>query len=103
MVQNNKLVYQTPVVFFPSGDLKTLWRPEYAAYMVEGTPGKPYGGLMAHLNTVEANMKLRFVPLRYFHWPIPFKKTLDTIGNCQRPVFSLGGSQHMHKITTVKV
>ena len=30
-------------------------------------------------------------------------KTLDTIGNCQRPVFSLGGSQHMHKITTVKV
>ena len=27
-------------------------------------------------------------------------KTLDTIGNCQRPVFSLGVSQHMHKITT---
>ena len=24
-------------------------------------------------------------------------KTLDTIGNCQRPVFSLGVSQHMHK------
>ncbi|XP_038051745.1 glutamate--cysteine ligase catalytic subunit-like [Patiria miniata] len=43
----------------PKGDLKTLWRPEYAAYMVEGTPGKPYGGLMAHLNTVEANMKFR--------------------------------------------
>ena len=25
-------------------------------------------------------------------------KTLDTIGNCQRPVFSLCVSQHMHKI-----
>ena len=25
-------------------------------------------------------------------------KTLDTIGNCQRPVFSLGVSQYMHKI-----
>ena len=26
-------------------------------------------------------------------------KTIDTIGNCQRPVFSLGVSQHKHKIT----
>ena len=26
-------------------------------------------------------------------------KTLDTIGNCQIPVLSLGVSQHMHKIT----
>ena len=28
-------------------------------------------------------------------------KTLDTFGNCQRPVFSLGVSQHMHKITNL--
>ena len=27
--------------------------------MVEGTPGKPYGGLLAHFNIVEANMKYR--------------------------------------------
>ena len=27
-------------------------------------------------------------------------KTLDTIGNCQRPVFSLGVSQHMHNKQT---
>ncbi|XP_072029368.1 glutamate--cysteine ligase catalytic subunit-like [Amphiura filiformis] len=40
-------------------DTKTLWRPEYAAYMVEGTPGKPYGCLHAYLNTIESNMKLR--------------------------------------------
>ena len=31
----------------------------------------------------------------------PALKTLDTIGNCQRPVFSLGVSQHMHKITNL--
>ena len=32
-------------------------------------------------------------------------KTLDTIGNCQRAVFSLGVSQYMHKIKkkTVKI
>ena len=28
-------------------------------------------------------------------------KTLDTIGRCQRPVFSLAVSQHMHKIANL--
>lgn len=42
----------------PDG-VKSLWRPEYGAYMIEGTPGKPYGGLMAHFNIVEANMRYR--------------------------------------------
>ena len=28
-------------------------------------------------------------------------KTLDTNGNCQRPVFSLCASQRMHKITNL--
>nr|XP_023017994.1 glutamate--cysteine ligase-like [Leptinotarsa decemlineata] len=42
----------------PDG-VKSLWRPEYAAYMIEGTPGKPYGGLLAHFNIVEANMRHR--------------------------------------------
>ena len=37
----------------------SLWRPEYADYMIEGTPGQPYGGLLAHFNIVEANMKYR--------------------------------------------
>ncbi|CAH0722674.1 unnamed protein product, partial [Brenthis ino] len=40
-------------------NVKSLWRPEYGAYMLEGTPGKPYGGLLAHFNIVEANMKYR--------------------------------------------
>ncbi|XP_051159264.1 glutamate--cysteine ligase catalytic subunit [Leptopilina boulardi] len=39
--------------------VKSLWRPEYGAYMIEGTPGKPYGGLLAHFNVVEANMQYR--------------------------------------------
>ena len=30
---------------------------------------------------------------------IIFLKTLDTIGNCQRPVFAIGVSQRMYKIT----
>ncbi|CAF2410524.1 unnamed protein product [Rotaria sp. Silwood2] len=40
-------------------DCITLWRPEYADYMIEGTPGKPYGHLPVHFNMVEANMRLR--------------------------------------------
>lgn len=40
-------------------NVKSLWRPEYGAYMIEGTPGKPYGGLLAHFNIVEANMRYR--------------------------------------------
>jgi hypothetical protein len=28
-------------------------------------------------------------------------KALDTFGNCQRPVFSLGVSQHINKITNL--
>ncbi|PIO27269.1 hypothetical protein AB205_0025090 [Aquarana catesbeiana] len=37
----------------------TLWRPEYGSYMIEGTPGQPYGGTMAEFNTVEDNMRKR--------------------------------------------
>lgn len=39
--------------------VKFLWRPEFAAYMIEGTPGKPYGGTLAHFNIVETNMRMR--------------------------------------------
>lgn len=37
----------------------TLWRPEYARYMLEATPGVPYGLKVNELINVEANMKLR--------------------------------------------
>ena len=39
-----------------------------------------------------------------FSRSLPGLKTVDTIGmigNCQRPVFSLGVTQHMHKITNL--
>ncbi|XP_074656167.1 glutamate--cysteine ligase catalytic subunit-like isoform X2 [Tubulanus polymorphus] len=39
--------------------LEALWRPEYASYMVEGTPGEPYGALTACFNVVESSMKSR--------------------------------------------
>ncbi|CAG8725146.1 15965_t:CDS:2, partial [Acaulospora morrowiae] len=39
--------------------LKALWRPEYGRYMIEGTPGTPYGGSLKELLKVESNMKLR--------------------------------------------
>ncbi len=43
--------------------------------------------------------------LHFYSWlkmlPLIDLKTLDTFGNCQRPVFSLGVSQHMHKITNL--
>ncbi|CAG8762948.1 35205_t:CDS:10, partial [Racocetra persica] len=39
--------------------IKTLWRPEYGRYMLEGTPGTPYGGTLKSLLQIEPNMKLR--------------------------------------------
>ena len=41
-------------------ELNSIWRPEYASYMLEGTPGSPY--ICADINcfnTVEFNMKKR--------------------------------------------
>jgi len=35
------------------------WKPEYAKYMIEGTPGLPYGSRLEDLLKVENNMKLR--------------------------------------------
>ena len=42
--------------------------------------------------------KQRSILFLFFLNTFPLK-TLDTIGNRQRPVFSRGGSQHMHKVT----
>ena len=36
---------------------------------------------------------------RAYCYGVLLLKTVDTIGNCQRAVFSLGIYQHMHKIT----
>ncbi|PVV02265.1 hypothetical protein BB560_003286, partial [Smittium megazygosporum] len=39
--------------------LKSLWRPEFGDFMVEGTPGEPYGSNLDDLLAVEDNMKNR--------------------------------------------
>jgi len=41
------------------GATETAWRPEMTEFMMESSPGMPYGGNIDHLNTVEANMELR--------------------------------------------
>lgn len=44
---------------------QVLWRPEFGSYMIEGTPGHPYGEdysnqkLMCNFSQIEANMRLR--------------------------------------------
>jgi len=43
---------------------ETLWRPEYANWMVEGTPGVPYSCYMRDLVLVEQNMALRRAQIR---------------------------------------
>ncbi|KAK4533628.1 hypothetical protein CCYA_CCYA18G4510 [Cyanidiococcus yangmingshanensis] len=50
-----------PVVEVP----ETLWRPEYANWMVEGTPGVPYSCYMRDLVLVEQNMALRRAQIRH--------------------------------------
>ncbi|KAJ3255546.1 hypothetical protein HK103_006182 [Boothiomyces macroporosus] len=40
---------------------ESSWKPEYARYMLEGTPGLPYGATLNDLLLVEDNMKKRRV------------------------------------------
>ncbi|KAL1919721.1 uncharacterized protein VTP21DRAFT_1652 [Calcarisporiella thermophila] len=40
-------------------ELSALWRPEYGRYMLESTPGAPYGSSFKDLLSVERNMRLR--------------------------------------------
>ena len=55
-------------------------------------------GFLKTLDTIGNCKRLLFSLCVSQHTCTRFK-TLDTIGNCQRAVFSLGVSQHMHKIT----
>lgn len=56
---HSQLLPLSQLIFFPVHSHPTLWRPEYASYMIEGTPGQPYGGTMSEFNTVEGNMAKR--------------------------------------------
>jgi glutamate--cysteine ligase catalytic subunit len=39
--------------------LPSIWRPEYGSFMIEGTPGWPYGGRVEDLLVVQDNMAQR--------------------------------------------
>lgn len=41
------------------GQNANAWRMEYANYMIEGTPGQPFGGCLTQFNRVEKSMKTR--------------------------------------------
>ena len=53
----------------------------------------------ALIHTNNINFDTAIACLLIFEWK--WLKTLDPIGNCQRPVFLPGVSQHMHKITNL--
>ncbi|KAJ1961700.1 glutamate--cysteine ligase, partial [Dimargaris xerosporica] len=39
--------------------LQALWRPEYGRFMLEATPGQPYGAQLSDLLKVEPSMRVR--------------------------------------------
>lgn len=41
------------------GHNTSAWRMEYADYMIEGTPGQPFGGCLTQFNRVEDSMRTR--------------------------------------------
>lgn len=71
----------------PNG-VKSLWRPEYAAYMIEGTPGQPYGGTLAHFNVVEANMRYRRVEVSELLQPDEVVMSLTNFPRSGAPGFT---------------
>eukprot|EP01079_Euglenida_sp_SAG-EU17-18_P003846 gene3846-4231_t len=44
--------------------LATAWRPEYASYMLEATPPRPFSGQLDCILSVEASMKARMTELQ---------------------------------------
>ena len=66
------------------------------------TEDKEWGQLGSILLQVSSFVSsYQFSKMFFISKEIRSLKTLDTIGNCQRPVFSLSLSQHMHKITNL--
>lgn len=39
--------------------IKSIWHPEYGSFMLESTPGKPYGYAISELSLIESNMRYR--------------------------------------------
>ncbi|XP_065566474.1 glutamate--cysteine ligase catalytic subunit-like isoform X1 [Artemia franciscana] len=65
-----------------------LWRPEYGAYMVEGTPGKPYSGVLKDLLTVEPCMIQRRKEIQKYLKSNEIAVTLTSYPRLACPFFS---------------
>lgn len=44
---------------YSQSEVPPKFHPEFGRFMLESTPGAPYGGNWSSLLTVESNMKLR--------------------------------------------
>ena len=69
-------------------NLQTLWRPEYADYMIEATPGSPYEHQISCFNRVEANMRLRRKQAQELLGADEFVVSLTSFPNLGRPNFT---------------
>ncbi|KAI3385076.1 hypothetical protein SNEBB_009795 [Seison nebaliae] len=69
-------------------EMNSLWRPEFANYLVEGTPGKPFGALMSNFNTVEANMINRRNEVQSLLGENEYVLTLTNFARLGTPMFS---------------
>lgn len=52
---------QTGLMYVSNGDSIPVFHPEFGRFMLEATPGKPWGIGFKDLLDVEPNMKWRFV------------------------------------------
>ena len=68
------------------GDTTPVFHPEFGRFMLEATPGKPWGIGFKDLLSVEHNMKLRYV-VPYLRERPPLLTRLQTY-DCQKPYAS---------------
>ena len=73
---------------------KVLWRPEFGSYMIEGTPGHPYGEdlsnqkLMCNFTQIEANMKIRRMEIQSLLNPDEFLLSITSFPRLGCPSFT---------------
>lgn len=68
--------------------VEALWRPEYGAFMLESSPGRPYVGLLKNINLVEANMRRRRQEVREHLFEDEFIMTLTSFPRLGTPEFT---------------
>lgn len=72
----------------PGSSVPVLWRPEYANWMIEGTPGVPYRCYAADLVNVEKNMVMRRAAIQALLPPGEAALTLTTFPTMGMPGYT---------------